>query len=459
MYNNKHTVLGILALLLVFGTALPSEAAKDTTKPDPKAPITVEANKLSFNDATGDIFAQGQVSFVQNDSQVLTELLEGNTKSTRVWINGEATLMQPGTKLVGTHLEYNYNDHTGTMDKTNGKVDKAFVKGDKISVAPQEMVVANGWVTGCPAKEPDYHVEADKIEIWPGDKIIAYNARFYFKDKHIYTLPKYESSLKEGEQGSALPRLGYNSHDGFMISQHVKYPFSKNVSAYTDLTYYTKSGFKPVYGLMDTEKNYTVKLEMGKWANGRHKWIEKKPELSFSLNPQRLGTSSVTASVYAALGQWEGSNISGSRQEYGVYFANDPIKLSEKWQLNLGTGYSTTHYGYNDSRNSIWRVDIGVNGKPSERLDLWSNYAYSNESGTSVYKYDEIENARELTTGFMYKLDAKDGIGINTIYNAEQNILKDVDYTWSRNLHCWQADITYRAKRSEWTMKLSNLHW
>ena len=468
MYNKKHAVLGIVALLFVFGTAFPGEAAENVKKPDPKAPVTVEADRLSFNDMTGDIFAQGNVSFEQNDSQVLTELLQGNSKVTRVWVNGKATLLQPGVKLEGTHLDYNYTKHDGKMEKATGQVDKEkadgskvpiFVKGDEINVAPEEMELNNGWVTACPAtKITCYHVEADKIELWPGKKLIAYNARFYIRNMHIYTLAKYEKDLTEGVGGSDFPSFDYNNKDGFMISQRIKYPLSQKVSAYTDLKYYTKEGFKPVFGVMDSEKNYSLKLEQGQYENGDHEWVKKEPEFSFSMNPYRIG-SSVTANLFATLGQWKAGNISGSRQEYGVYLSKDPIKLSEKWNLKLGTGYNAIHYGYNDSSNNIWHFDASLEGRPTERLNLWTRYYYSDESGTSVYDYDKIDNARELDAGFMYKVDGKNSIGVNNIFDLEERYLKDVDYTWKHDLHCWDVTVTYRAKRSEWNMKLSTLHW
>ena len=461
MHNKKHTILGILALLLVFGTAIPGEAAKDDKKPEPnpKAPITVEADRLTLNDITGDVFAQGNVSLVQNDSKVLTELLQGNTKSTRVWADGKATLLQPKVKMEGEHLDYNYTTHDGTMEKADGKVDKDFVKGQQITVMPQEMIINNGQLTSCPAEKITcYHIEADKIEIWPGDKLIAYNARFYIRDKHIFTLARYQTSLNKDKKDDVFPSIGYNNDDGLRISQNLQYAFSDKVIGNVNLRYYSKRGFKPIYNVTDSEKNYSLQLVEGEYENSDNEWVKKKPEFSFSSRPYRVG-SFVSMTAFGSIGQWKAGNVSGSRQEYGVYFARDPIQLNKMWQFNVGTGYNAIHYGYNNSDNNIWHLNMGINGRLTERLNVWTNYYYSDESGRSVYAYDTIDNARELDNGFSYRLDRKNNVSVNTIYNLDTSRLEDVDYTLNHDLHCWLATLTYRAKRSEWKVDLSITRW
>lgn len=476
MFNRKKAVFGLLAIIMVFGSATPSYAAnkkvtEDKSQPTDvtktKAPITVEGDELSFSDLTGQIFAKGNVILTQSDVQLTTDLLNGNTKNSLVWTDSKVTMTQPGINLAGTGLEFNYKENTGNIDKVKGtivnaseKAYKQFVTGQKIEMmSTKELIINSGTITTCPAKVPDYHISAEKIEIWPGEKMVAHNAKFWIKDKVIYSLPKYQTSLKKGEGESQFPRIGYKSADGVFISQYLEYPVNDNLSVYGDLAYYSKRGFKPEYGLINRSTNYTIQAYQGEYRNGDDELVKKEPEIEFRLNPQRLGNTGLTANFFVSRGKWKEDAVSGWRDDYNLYLSADPIKLSNVFSLKMGAGLERINYGYNNSTNDIWSIDTMLNAKASDKLDIWSGYSYRNQSGTSPYEYDKIDISRELTSGFSYKIDRMNGFKVNTSYDLDMHRFKDVDYTWQRNLHCWEAEITFREKRDSVNVKISTAKW
>lgn len=462
MKNAKKYLLGLLALITVFSTALPGQAAevkKQNTSLAAKAPIVFEGDDLSFSEATGEVFAKGNVKITKDQTVITTDELHGNTKESKVWIDGSANIIQPGLNLVGSGVDYNYKDRTGTMDTVKGKIDKQIVTAQNINLGSKAVVLHNGTVTLCTAEVPDYHVSADKIEMWPGDKLIAYNARFWIKDKVIFTLPKYQKSLKEEAAPSSFPRIGYDSDNGMMIGQYLEIPLSGDLAVYGDLTYYSQSHFKPVAGLINRDKNYTASLKWGNEQNGDHEWVKKEPEFIFQLNPKRIGNLPITANFSVASGKWTEGIVSGWRQDYSLYLKADPIRLSPVFTLNVGTGYEKINYGYNGSSNNIWHYDVQLYAKPNDRLDAWTGFNYRDESGTTVYQFDKVDVPREFTAGFMYKVDRLNGLGVEMSYDLDKDQIHDMDYTWRRNLHCLEADITYRAKRDQITMKVAAIEW
>ena len=475
MFDTKKALFGLLALIMVFGSTMPSYAADKKATNDSKknptlaksdkesksqVPVTIEGDELSFSDATGQVFAKGNVVVTQNDVKLTTELLNGNTKQSLVWTDSPATVTQPGVNLVGTGLEFNYKDNTGNIDKISGKINKQFVTGQKAQLlSTNELIINNGTMTACPAKVPDYHVSAEKIEMWPGEKMIAYNAKFWIKDKVIFSLPKYQTSLKKDEGESQFPRIGYDSDDGIYISQYLEVPVADKLAVYGDIAYYSKRGFEPVYGLVSRNKNFTINAFQGEFENGDDEWIKKEPEIEFKLNPQRLGNSGLTANFSASNGKWKEGAVSGWRQDYKLYLSADPIRLSNVFSLKLGTGFEKINYGYNDTTNDIWHFDAFLNAKPNDKLNMWTGYSYRNQSGVSPYEYDEIDTPRELTSGFSYKIDRLNGIKVNTSYDLDSHRFEDIDYTWQRNLHCWDAEITYREKRDQVKVKISTAKW
>lgn len=460
MNKSKKVMIGLLALIFVFGTASAAPAKPSNSTSTTKAPIVVEADELYFSDSTGDLYARGNVQIKQNEDKVAANLLKGNTQKNEVWTDGEAVLSRPGMELTTTGMRYNLNDHSGSMQSSKGTIEHLHITSKAITTSPVHTTMNEGTVTGCPAEVPDYHISADRVEIWPGDKMIAYNAKFWIKNTVIFTLPQYQSSLQEGQDsGFAFPKPSYSSDNGIGIEQHVEVPFSPKLAVFADLDYYSKVNFKPMYGLISRNSNFTAKLSYGNDENDDHEWIKKEPELSLQLSSQRLGASSLTLNASAAWGQWNEGDVRGTHSGFSMYLANDPIKLGSKATLKLGTGFDRNFYGYNDSANSVFHFDSRVDIKPNSRLNTWLGYSYSSDIGTTPYEFDRIDVAEEGKIGFMYQIDRLNGLGAKVRYDLEHGNTKDIDYTWRRNLHCFEADITYRAKRKEVRVKVDAVKW
>lgn len=462
MNNSKKMMIGLLALIFVFGAATTQAASNKSTASasNTKAPIVVEADELYFSDSTGDLYAKGNVQIKQNDDKVEAQLLNGNTQKNEVWTDGEALITRPGMELTTTGMHYNLNDHSGSMQSSKGTIERLHITSKAITTSPVHTTMNNGTVTGCPAEVPDYHISAERVEIWPGDKMIAYNAKFWIKNTVIFSLPKYQSSLQEGEGASvAFPKPSYSSDNGFGISQHLEYPFSPRLAVFADLDYYSKVDFKPMYGLISRNNNFTAKLGYGNEENDDHDWIKKEPELSFELNSQRLGSSPLKLNASAAWGQWNEGKIRGTHSGFKLYLSHDPIALGSKAALKIGTGFDRNFYGYNDAKNSVLHFDSLLDMNPNSRLNTWLGYSYSSNIGTTPYEFDRIDVSKEGRIGFMYQVDRLNGLGVKVRYDLEHGHTEDIDYTWRRNLHCFEADITYRAKRSEVRVKVDAVKW
>ncbi|MGL5512213.1 MAG: LPS-assembly protein LptD, partial [Sporomusa sp.] len=207
MPSNKKILVNLLAIALVLGvqTSQAREIKEEKQTVAAQVPITIEANQLSFSDETGDILAYGNVVITNQGQRIEAEQINGNAKLSEIWINDQAHFSEPDTNLSGSHTVYNYKLRTGSMEDVKGKVGRKYVSGRTISMVPDQFTIDHGTATNCPAKIPDYHISADKIEIWPGDKLIAYNAKFWIGKTVIFTLPKYRQSIKPGEDGGAFP--------------------------------------------------------------------------------------------------------------------------------------------------------------------------------------------------------------------------------------------------------------
>jgi LPS-assembly protein len=309
-------------------------------------------------------------------------------------------------------------------------------------------------VTRCPAKVPDYHVSASKIEVWPGEQMIAYDVKFWLKDKVIYTMPKYRKSLRKDDSASEFPQMGFYSEDGFFIKQHLEYPLSNKVSLYTDQAYYTKTGYRPVYGASYHENRFAVDVAQGHFRDADGHWVKKEPEYKLSLFSRQLWDLPLNYSFTAVYGKWTDHAKTSWHEDYNLYFSGFPIKFDDSTHLLLGVGFQHVRESYNGSAQNLFRYDATLVKKWSDKFSTWAGYHYVRNNAT-LFMYDRNELSKQLDFGFTYKLDHMNKIGYFQSYDVANSRIYDQDVTWYRNLHCWEAAVTYRIKRNQYVVDFS----
>lgn len=455
MPNTKKIQLVLLLVVILVCSAVTGQAA-EKSKAVTKAPIVVEGDEVYFNDSTGDLFARGNVVISQDQARVLGDLMRGNAKQNEIWIDGKATFIQPETNLVGMTTHYNYGTQTGSMLQATGKVGRELIAGQQIEFLPGKVIIHNGTETGCPAKIPDYHVSADRIEIWPGDKMIAYNAKFWIKSTEIFSMSKYQKSLLEGAE-SDFPSMGYTSKDGFYVKQHLEYPVNDKASAFVDLGYYSKRGFKPIMGANYREGIYSLSVVDGWFRDGNSNWIKKEPEFDLTFG-HKIGDLPISYSVSAVSGKWTDSLKTSWHQDYSLYFSGDPIKLGDKSALTLGTGLEKVMESFDGSTSNVFRYDATLSTTWTDRFSTSIGYHFTRNNDT-LFAYGTPDLGKEFDTGFTYKIDKMNSLGFNQSYDMTNHRVFDQDYFWYRDLHCWTATIEYRARRHQTIVEFAIKHF
>ncbi len=443
-------------------TKVPAAEAGKTAaaQPLPKAPVTITADELYMNDSTGDVYAKGNVKMLQGDQQIMTDLLNGNTQQQELWVPGQADYVNSVTKahLDGGDTRYNYQTKEGTMATVKGRIDRDFVSGQSMVMESTDYIIHDGTITRCPAKVPDYHISAERIVIYPGQKMVAYNAKVWIKNVVIYSLPVYEQSLESGAASEAYPSVGFGSKNGMHLRQKVQTPVGKNLSAFVNLDLYMRGGFKPDGGITYKQHDYSLALVDGYYRDDDDNWIKKQPELDFKFFSHPLGSLPFHYSLNAQYGRWMEDGVSSWHQEYNVYVSRDTIHLNDKTTLDMGTGTGYTHESYDNSHIVNFRLDTAVKHTFDDRWIGWVGYHYNN-ARNGLFAYGRPDMARELETGFRYKIDDKNAVKFNQTYDLHDERVFDQDITWSHDIHCWTSDITYRAKRNEWRWDFTVKKW
>ena len=177
--------------------------------------VTLNADRVSFNDETGNALAEGGAVLTYNDTTIMAERIEYNADTQKVRampLPGEQILLKHGNRtLKGDQIEYDLNTKEGILNGAitqlsvgdNGGV--LYVYGSEIDVMPWELAQEKGLVKGsaedyliqwnnvvlttCALEHPHYRLESKTISFIPGKKVIAKRPRVYLGNTYLFTSP------------------------------------------------------------------------------------------------------------------------------------------------------------------------------------------------------------------------------------------------------------------------------
>ena len=436
----------------------------DTAQP---SPIAVEGDDLTYDESTGAFTAKGKVHILQLEARrFLGEDISGNTKEQTIRIPGKAHMLQMTPKLArvtldGYETNYNYGTKTGTMGEAAGKIDRYYVTGKRFEFYPDHYVVYNGTATKCGAKKPDYHWSADKMTVYPNDKIVMEKMKFWIKGHVFYKRDRYVANINPKKQDNAvLPRVGYDSDDGVSIEYGLQAPLAKNVTANANLHIVQHGGWRSNYDVTWANHKMRTAIVYGHFEDGNSKWIRREPAFLWSYGEHITGTP-----LYYSLGFEHGrwyqpsSGIHSTHTEYDFGLGHDPIKLGT-YTIYLHTGYEITKESYDDSTVNGMTADAVLTKDFDARWASYAGFHYSKKnSKNSLFDYDTDDFSKKLEGGFSYRLDAKNRFVVGTRYNLDDGKWDDVDYYWYHDMHCSELILRYRSMRNTWGIRWDFTPW
>ena len=446
---------GVLLLANWFATPVAAKPAAAATQ----QPISIEADELYFSDKTGEMFARGNVIISQGERKIFADLLRGNERAAEVWTDGRFKFSDPLTAITGMKLSFNYGSQFAVLGQIDGKCGDMYLSSRKAEFFDGKFTLYDSTTTTCKMKgTPDYRITAGKVEIWPGVKLIAYNAQAWIKNFMLYSTPRYQTSLKRDEEDKAFPRFGFQNRDGFYISQHLAHDLSKNISLYTDLAYYSKAGLRPTFGIVNTESDYTMRLETGFYRDNISRWVRKDPEFRFELKPRRLGKLPFEYKANLIIGRWSDEQHRSWHQDYNIYITHDPIYFDAQktWELRLGGGVSYIQESYDGSNYAPFRYNVRLSKKISPVLKAWTGYNY-NSDRNPLFAYEKTEVPKEGVAGLSWKATNKTTLSYSISYDFTNKKIYEHYYTLKQNFHCWETEVTYRSIKKEllWTFTIA----
>lgn len=431
-------------------------------------PVAVEGDDMFYDEASGDVYARGNVRITSMDARRFeTEEARGNIKNEEVQIDGKSHVLQmtPGQSRVtldGYRAVYHYGKQTGKMEEVRGKVGHYYVYGRRIEFYPEKIVIYDGYQTRCGAKVPDYRLSGDLIEIYPDNEILIYQAKYWIKDKIIYSRDYYRVDISPGAENAPhnIPRVGYSNKDGFWISQRFSYDLARKVEAFANIKFYTKRSFKNVYGIQWSNAGSYASVQYGHYADGDDNWIKKEPTFIYRYG-NRIGKTPFSYSISFEDGRWEHKGIKSTHTYYGISLSPDTIRLGSKtWRMNASVSYGVTRESYDHSQVKGFSYGAMMLKDFGPDVTAYLGYHYSaSRKDNALFDYGSDDYARRMDYGISVALTPRDRFVFGQTMDMQSRTVRDIDYYWFHDMHCAQIILRYRAKRDSWQVRWEFTPW
>ena len=470
---------------------------KEKTNAQP-LPLIIKGNDAQYSSESGDFVIEGNVRLQQGLTNVTSTKAVGNANTGDIWLLEGGTLQEPTNRVNARWAHYNFNKETGELLHLKG-ASSANPRSGKFDYyeAPHGLIEhgmlimdQGGMSTRCPAVKhhPCVSVKAKTITIIPNDRIIARGVQVFVKGKHVYSRDVWINELNK-ENKQIKPRIGWDNERGWYASleysRPIGNPLLKNPTTfYMEQIFYTKSKYKPFYGITHDRRDFYVRVNSGYVYDSDNDeldegiWLQKKIDWGLFLKPHRIAKGlPLSIDGYITHGLWKYSNQDWEswHTEKAVFLRHDrfyplggkklymDLMVGRKWIHESLNNDTTRRYG-NSLNTNIYHGTLGY--RFSNKWNIWTTY--HNEHRTSyLFSKDQPSFVKDLSMGIAWDPDKHNSFTIINRRNLDSETHTHGNYTttftWRHRFCCELLTVSYEKKHynheNKWTVKFDFLSW
>lgn len=315
----------------------------------------------------------------------------------RVEVSGGASVVGAGDDIqaerISADLRFQRTSLTDARFRLgprwfDGRVtDNLYVRAGEADGNERGYFIVSGRCTTCGESHPHYHLGADRIEIFPSDRIILRGARINILGSTILKLPALTIPLLENSNPRYLPLIGQSRDEGYFIKSRFATPVGSRevVDILADAMsklgfgvgaeYTNNSGTSRIYSLFGNSPSLTVSQNYnGKLGGGNLSF-----DGLFLRNNYAFAPETTTTSLRANYAEG-GFNLSGYRTSTSTSgFSSVAESVSLRDRRTWGVGNSRRDQRTRGGRGLITDINLTWNRSQSrgvssavesERMDL-----------------------------------------------------------------------------------------
>ncbi len=209
-------------------------------------PVYLEADELSYDHEAELYQARGDVRLNQGELEVSSEQMSWNRATGEVEASGNVQFLAPTETLTGSTACYNLDAGTGRVNQGYFYLleENLHVRGSSIEqLGEDDYRISSGTFTTCDGDVPDWKFGAENIGVTLGGYARARHMVFYLKDIPTLYFPYMIYPAKtERESGLLIPSAGYSKKRGFSYGAAYYQVLGVNQDATLYLDYLSKMG-------------------------------------------------------------------------------------------------------------------------------------------------------------------------------------------------------------------------
>jgi len=241
------TIILLLCIVLPsssFSKAIPLKLAP--VAPAGDQPVSITADVMTFNQATSEYLAQGNVEIIQGSQTLKADKVKYNLKTQDVDANGNVLLVEGEDTLASDSMRLNLDTQMGTVTQA-----KIFVKemnfhitGKEIErTGPNSYQIKDGIITTCEGEKPAWRITAKDIRVKLNGNAVVKKTTFQVKNIPFIYFPVFSYPIvTERQSGFLIPKFDYSSRRGAEFNTAYYWAISPRTDSTIYLDLATKKG-------------------------------------------------------------------------------------------------------------------------------------------------------------------------------------------------------------------------
>lgn len=449
-------VVLVAAVVFVFATALDAQtsfAAATTSEP-----IHIKAGAPSVYDAeTNTVTVRGGVEATYKDYRLSADQFVLDLNRKFVTASGNVRLFKKDEEMSADSLEFDLDKEQGVLRRATAKVTGEGIKGfiyvggDALESNKDVTDITKATFTTCDLPNPDYHLEAREIKVYPDDRIEMWGVAYFEGRWKLFWWPYLVIPLKKQNQ-LQMPQVGFSQSDGWFLK--TTYNYYRSEAAYGAFFFdvFQRAGFGTgIRYNYEFQPGGNATLEGTGSAYGyvRQSPYSPDPDWQYSFDhKQKLGEPA----TLAANATYDQRHIWGG----GLYVnENERLTLDQRDQsgsVTLVAGHRLGAYKQADETS----IDPANRG---ESFNLTGQFRRDIAARTSVSATANYQNSwgfnKDTVWNFDYLASVRQDLGASTLTVLGQQVIKPRQDPGQQEPRAWTAyarlpEATWKTKAIRW---------
>ena len=245
-----------------------------------RGPVELNGDQVEYSVDGNQVIAKGNVVVTHSQAVLYCDEVELSRDTNIAHARGHVRLVSEEGEISGDEMTFDFETMTGDFHNAKIVADPYYGGAKKISkVGENEILMHEGYMSTSDFDKPEYRMTSKKIEVYPGDKLIARSNKFKLGSIPLVYLPKYTQSLKD-----TRPRFqiipGYDKDWGAFLLTSWRQHFNDHLTGTLHLDYRER---------LDVGSGFDVDYKTDDFGNGivktyytnerrivsRHLWEER----------------------------------------------------------------------------------------------------------------------------------------------------------------------------------------